>query len=326
MRRIPVFLAVALGFLFLSRGLWGQSPEARRYFLGGASPSPSPGGGGVTLVPGAPVPLYLPAPASSPKGEFAPSGRPAPRLSPRPPSFLPQYSLGGSLASRYDREGWGRNSSPVAILQAELQESGLYLGLMGTYNFSDSAGRERHFQDSRLYLGYSMAFQDTERLGPVYVDFCWTYHAYPGSSRENAGSLSLALHGGELWRWKRLALAGTLSVEHNYGKNETFAVGEATLRLPLREDHSLAWENSLALFWGDSRRMRRMTEGECRENALYTLSLRSELPWRPRQGWEITPFLEASFHPDGRAREAARASRHNAAATLAVGLQVSRHF
>lgn len=314
------FFLVLLG---LTVGLFAQSPETRRLFLGTPAPAaPAPAALPILGLPQGKTPALLPslAPAPAPAEQA-----PAPRLVPRTAPFLPSLSLGGTLASRYIREGWCRNSSPVAILQGEVQESGLYLGLREVYNFSDRAGRGRHFQDSHLYLGYAMAFGDTGFLGPVTVDFCWTYNAYPGHSRENSGSLSLALQLEEFWRWERLALSGSLSLEHNYGKNETFAVAETTLHCALREDGALIWENSLGLFWGDSRRMRAMTQGDCGGNALYTLALTSSLPWQVGD-WVIAPFLEADFHPESRARKAAKRDDFNAAATVTAGLRVSRHF
>ncbi|MGN0866446.1 MAG: hypothetical protein ACI4SG_02050 [Oligosphaeraceae bacterium] len=312
-----LFLLV-LVFLGMTAGIFAQSPEVRRQVLGTPPPAaPAPKAVPSLFPLGMPQPL-LTVPAPAPKA-------PAPRVVPRTAPFLPSFSLGGTLASRYIREGWCRNSSPVAIFQGEIQESGLYLGLQEVYNFSDRAGRGRHFQDSRLYLGYAMSFGDTGFLGPVTVDVCWTYNAYPGHSRENSGSLALSLQLEEFWRGERLALTGALSLEHNYGKNQTFAVTEATLHCAIREDGALMWENSLALFWGDSRRMRALTQEDCGGNALYTLSLASSLPWEVGQ-WVIAPFLEADFHPDSRARKAAKRDDFNAAATVTAGLRVSRHF
>ncbi len=315
-----LFLLVWL-LLWGAAGTFAQSLETRRLFLG-APTSPAPAlKSAPSLLPQGTVSPRVPVPPRAPQ-----ETSPQPRLVPPPAPFLPSVSLGGTLASRYVREGWCRNSSPVAIFQGEIQESGLYLGLQEVYNFSNRAGRGRHFQDSRLYLGYAMPFGDTGFLGPVTVDLCWTYNAYPGHSRENAGSLSLSLQGEELWRGERLGLTGAFTLEHNYDKNETFAVTEATLHWALEEDGSLMWENSLALFWGDSRRMRAMTREECGGNALYALSLTSSLPWEVGKGWTIAPFLEADFHPDRRARRAAKEDDFNAAAIVAAGVRVSRRF
>ncbi len=288
--------------------VFGQSREARQIFL-------NPVFGQPVLVP-KPASSSVPAAVSSP----------ASAVVPREAEFDPHWSLGGGLSSRYIRDGWCENSSPVLGLQAEFMEGGMYVGVRSTYDFSGKAGRRRHFQDSRLYLGYSMPFRETGSLGPVSVDICWTYNTYPGHSEENSGSLSMGLNLEEIWRRGRLVVTGGVTLEHNYGKNETFVATEAACHLSLAEEGALQWENALVLFWGDSGRMRRMTASENAGNALYSLMWRSALPWDLGHGWSVTPYAEILFHPDRRSREAARDDAFNSAATALAGVRISYFY
>ncbi len=296
MRRLSLFFICLLAF---SGVVFGQSREARQVFW--------------NPVVGQSIPVPKPAPASVS----------APALVAMESEFEPHLSLGGGLSSRYIRDGWCENSSPVLGLQAEFMEGGMYVGIRSTYDFSDRAGRARHFQDSRLYLGYSMPFRKTGSLGPVSVDVCWTSNTYPGNSRENSGSLSVGLNLEEIWRRGRLAVTGGVTLEHNYGKNETFVAAEAACHLSLMEEGALQWENALVLFWGDSGRIRRMTASENAGNGLYTLMWRSSLPWDLGHGWSVTPYAEILFHPDRRIRDAARDDAFNSAATAQAGVRIS---
>lgn len=184
------------------------------------------------------------------RGEAAPPVPQARQAIP-PPRFEPTCSFGLGLSSRYVREGWCENPSMVSVMQAEVSESGLYMGVTGTYNFSGTAGRRRHFQDDRFYMGYALGFTNTGVMGPVVVDLCWTYNGYPGESEENSGSLSMSFLLNEIWQSGRFALTGAFTLEHNYGKNATFALTDATLVYSVTEDGSWQWANSLMLYWDD---------------------------------------------------------------------------
>ena len=307
MRRL---LLSIFGLLLFAGVCFGQSREARQIFL--------------NPVLGQSIPVPKPAPSPSPSPVAASS--PAPVVVPMDAEFDPHLSLGGGLSSGYIRDGWCENSSPVLGMQAEFMEGGMYVGIRSTYDFSGKAGRRRHFQDSRLYLGYSMPFRETGSLGPVSVDICWTYNTYPGHSEENSGSLSVGLNLEEIWRSGRFVVTGGVTLEHNYGKNETFVATEAACHLSLAEEGALQWENALVLFWGDSDRMRRMTASENAGNALYTLMWRSALPWDLGHGWSVTPYAEILFHPDRRARDAAREDAFNSAATALAGVRISYFY
>ena len=78
--------------------------------------------------------------------------------------------------------------------------------------------------------------------------------------------------------------------------------------------------------WGDTGKLRRLTDRRCDGNAFHAAVLRTELSWRFHKHWEAVPYVAAAFHPDRRAREAARDSALDSAATLWGGLRVSCHF
>lgn len=243
-----------------------------------------------------------------------------------PPRFEPTCSFGLGLSSRYVREGWCENSSMVSVMQAEVSESGLYMGVTGTYNFSGTAGRRRHFQDDRFYMGYALGFTNTGVMGPVVVDLCWTYNGYPGESEENSGSLSMSFLLNEIWQSGRFALTGAFTLEHNYGKNTTFALTDATLVYSVTEDGSWQWANSLMFYWGDTRKLRRMTDGMVGGNAFYTAAWRSSLTWNVNGTWSVEPFVQTDMHPDSRSRDAARDDAFNSAVTFLGGIRLNCHF
>lgn len=258
------------------------------------------------------------------------NGVPAPKLPTlevrpvRP--FEPVFSTALSLNSKYFRDGWCENSSPVAIGQFEVCESGLYLGTRSTFNFSDRAGRGRHFQDVRYYIGCGVPFVNTGHLGPVTVDVCWTYNLYPGKSNDNSGEIAISFQLDEIWQKGPWALTGALSLNHNYGKNECYAVTDATLHYCLRQDGSLMIDNTALLYWGDTRKLRRVTDGQCGGNAFHTAGFRCALPWSFRDDWHLTPFVEVDIHPDTRARKAAQRDSFNSAATVQAGLSLTCQF
>lgn len=270
--------------------LWGQSAATRAKFYGLPAPEPQ-----------------------------RPEVRPV-----RP--FEPDFSAVVSLNSKYFREGWCRNSSPVAIGQFEISESGLYLGTKAVFNFSDRAGRGRHFQDARYYLGCGVPFANTGHMGPVTVDLCWTYNTYPGDSSENSGEIALSFLLDEIWKKGCFALTGGLSLNHNYGKNESYAVADATLHFSLVESGNLQLENAFMLFWGDSRKTRRLTDGKCDGNAFYTAGFQCALPWNINEIWSLTPFVEVDVHPDSRTRKAAKDDSFNASANVQAGLRLTCRF
>lgn len=303
----------------LALALLGQSFETRQKFSG--QPSVSSEEKARQLMQEAMPYSYAAPPVFQP----APAPVPEPVVAPVRP-FEPDFSLGLGLSTKYFRDGWCRNSSPVSTQQAELCESGLYLGFRSTFNFSDKAGRRRHFQDDRLYMGYTMKFVDTGILGPVLVDICWTYNQYPGNSKENSGEVSLSFLLDEVCQKGRFALTGGLSFYHNYGKNETYAILDATTHFALNESGSLQWENAFLLYWGDTRKVQKLTAGECDGNAFYTLAWQCALPWNFATNWSLVPYVEADCHPDGRARQAARDSDFNSAGTFWGGIRLNCHF
>lgn len=240
--------------------------------------------------------------------------------------FEPEFNAALTLSSRYMRDGWCRNSDSVALGQAELTESGLYLGTRSTFDFTNKAHRRNRFQDARFYMGFGMPFTNTGCMGPVVVDICWTYNLYPDHAKENSGELSLAFQLNEIWQKGRWAQSGDLTFSHNYDKNETYAVLGTTLYFVLREDGSLQLENSALLYWGDTRKLRRLTDSQCDGNAFYTAAYQCSLPWHFKENWTLTPFVEVDIHPDGRARKAAKADDFNSTANFLAGLRLSCHF
>ncbi|MCQ2396643.1 MAG: hypothetical protein MJ106_02975 [Lentisphaeria bacterium] len=279
MNKICLFWALLAGLACTC--IWGQSAATRAKFYG------------------------LPEPAPVPQ---------EPQLPPVKP-FEPDFAVGISLDSKYFRDGWCRNSSPVAVGQFEICESGLYLGTKDVFDFSDKAGRGRHFQ-----------YANTGHMGPVNVDFCWTYNTYPGDSRENSGEISLALQLSEILKKGCFVLTGGVSLNHNYGKNETYAVADAVLHFSLLESGDLQFEHAFMLFWGDTWKVRRITNGECDGNAFYSAGCQCALPWNVNDALTITPFVEVDVHPDSRARKAAKNDAFNANANVQAGLKLTCHF
>ncbi|GEM_PF-3100234 len=308
---MPKYLPI-LAFLF-AVSLFGQSFETRQQF----APKPA------TLDPAKalqPQPLFkLPEPAPAPKDV------PVRKVAPVRP-FEPDFSLGLGLSTKYFRDGWCQNSSPVFTQQAEITESGLYLGVRSTYNFSDKAGRRRRFQDDRLYMGYGMKFVNAGIMGPVLVDICWTYNQYPGNSNENSGEVSLAFLLDEIYQKGIFALTGGLTLCHNYGKNETYAIADITTHFALNEKGTLQLENGFLLYWGDTRKMQKLTDDDCDGNAFYTIAWHSAIPWAFAEHWSLEPFVEVDCHPDGRARDAARSSDFNSAGTFWGGIRLNCCF
>ena len=222
------------------------------------------------------------------------------------------------------RDGWVTCARPVGTLQAEMTESGGYVGLFGVYDFSRQRDDRWNFNEWRAYLGYAVRCLNNGPLGTVTVDAGWTYTGFPNGSDDRFGELHLDL------RWDELLTADTwrVTAEAGYAWNyddsqDTVHVGAAHTWL-LQEEGRLGWTNRLALFWGDGPKARSLA-GQGRQ-MLYGLDWTTRLRWQFAQGWTLAPYAGILLYPDHRAERAARNGAIHRGAAFHAGCALEWNF
>jgi hypothetical protein len=243
-----------------------------------------------------------------------------------PMAFAPEFSAGVEASGRYMYEGWARNDRPVGIVQAEFSESIGYLGFWGVYDFNDRLGRRWRFEEERFYAGVHCPLTQATAEKPVELDLNWTCLRYPRRSRLDSAELSLGLNAPEIYRGRDWRLGFGLALVHDYELETTAMVPHLEYEHFLNDGGTLSALLRGEMHWGDTGKVRRLTDGGCDGNAFHAAVLRAELSWRFHKNWEAVPYVATALHPDRRARQAARDSALDSEAVLWGGLRVSCHF
>ena len=312
--------------------LRAQSPETRRQFHG---TQPKPAGAPLQmpwlrLKPT--TPTSAPAPTQQPAAPADGKPRVVHRQSRQHPTrdfdwrdtFQPDFSLAADWRSMLLRDGWVASARPVGTLQAEMTESGGYIGLFGAYDFSRQRDDHWNFAEARAYLGYAVRCLNEGPLGTVTVDAGWAYTAFPSSGEDRFGELHLDLHWDELLTADTWRLTAEAGYAWNYDDSQnTLHVGAAHTWL-LQPEGRLGWTNRAALFWGDGPKARSLAGRG--GPMFYGLDCTSRLRWQFAQGWTLAPYAGVLLFPDHRAERAARKGRIHRAAAFHAGCAVEWSF
>ena len=243
-----------------------------------------------------------------------------------PVAFAPEFSAGVEAASRHLYEGWTRNDRPVGIVQAEFSESIGYAGFWGVYDFNDRLGRKWRFEEERFYAGVHCPLTQDASQTPVELDLSWTYLRYPRRTRLDSAELSAGLNAPEIYGGRGWRVGYGLALLHDYELETTALVQHLEYERFLNDSGTLSGLLRGELHWGDTGKARHLTDGGCDGNAFHAAVARAEISWRFHKNWEAVPYVAAAMHPDGRAREAARASALDSAAVVWGGIRLSCHF
>lgn len=306
-RIIPVFL------VFLSMALLGQSAETRARFQGTA-PNPPPLAPNPLRQQLRGLPLPPPPPPMTPEKAAA---------LPPMPEFSPALSLSAEWATRYMRDGWCRNDQPVGILQAEFSEGVGYVGVRGVYDFTDAADRQWKFQEAWFYAGVSTDFTDAGDFGPVSVDLSWTHNVMPGNSGENHGEIGLGFYLNEMYAGEKWTMTSGLQFDYDYDRHAVNARLHLRGDWLLNDDGTLRWNASAALYWGDTRKLRLLTDERRHEHGFYASVWRTGLEWDFAPGWTLSPEVSLSYVPERPVRRIAEDDRFHHPAVAWGGIRLT---
>ena len=242
------------------------------------------------------------------------------------PPFDPDFAVDLGWHSRNMREGWTRCDGSTGTIQAEFSESGAYLGVWGAYDFTDHVNRKWRFQDTRFYVGFAMDFLNAGDFGPVTIDLSWTYSHYLDHSTDDGGEVGIAFALNQLYQKNRWLAAASLGLNHNYDDEETWLDLAGRLACLLDESGRKSIVTTLHLYWGDTAKVRDVTDRRVNGNAFYALVFQTEFEWRLTEHLTLSPYLALSCAPDHRARLAAKDAPMDSAAILWAGIRLGYQF
>lgn len=317
-------------FLIAAAALTAQSPATRKLFteqqqknLAAPAPAVNP-----LLQPMPALPRTPAAPANAParrgalpEAQLLTVAEAFPEL-----EFAPDFNTALDWSSRHMREGWARNDRPVGIGQAELSERGGYLGVFAVYDFNDRLNRKWRFEESRFYAGISGDYAGEGSHGPLSFDFSWAYLYYPKRTRSNSAEISadLAMH--EFYKGDDWFFGLGVTLIHDYELEESTIAPYLEFSQRLNASGTLNWDAVATLYWGDTKKVKNITDGGCGSSAFYASTLKVSLHWEFAQGWRLSPYAAISAYPDRRARNAAKVSEMNCEAVFWGGLRLTRTF
>lgn len=228
----------------------------------------------------------------------------------------PSLSLTLDWASKYVYNGQVFNNQAVMLGDLCLEFQGLYVGTWGAYNLTHFqsrngfVGEEKGFYDSErkwrfeevnYYVGYYYTFDDVAGLGPMTVDFSWTYFHYPTVTECNSADLQLSASLDELYKTDRQCVSSKITASHDYKLEETWVCLGGAYAVALDDDAKFELVLNGDVYWGDTKYMRNWfaTNG----NGLSFATVGVSLNVNVCEHFVITPYVNAACALDGRVRD-----------------------
>jgi hypothetical protein len=228
----------------------------------------------------------------------------------------PAISLKMDWASKYVYNGQVFNNQAVMLGDLCLEFQGFYVGVWGAYDLTHfhsrkgfvgedrgmyDSERKWRFEEVDYYAGYYYTFDDVAGLGPVTVDFSWTYFHYPTVTECNSADLQLSVSLDELYKTDRQCVSTKLTGSHDYKLEETWVSLGGAYKVALDDDSMFELVLNGDVYWGDTKYMRNWLD--CDGNGFSFAVVGVALNINAGEHFIITPYLNASCALDGRARD-----------------------
>ena len=228
----------------------------------------------------------------------------------------PSLTLELDWASKYVYNGVVFNNQAVMLGDLCLEFQGLYVGAWGAYNLThfqsrngyvdDADGfydseRKWRFEEANYYAGYYYTFDDTDGIGPLTIDFKWTYFHYPTMTENNSADLQLSVSLDELYKTERQCVSAKLTASYDYELEETWVSLGGAYALALDDDGMFELVLNGDVYWGDAAYMRNWLDSA--GNGFSFAVIGAALNVNLSEWFFIAPYVNASYALDGRVRD-----------------------
>lgn len=256
---------------------------------------------------------------------------------------MPSMSLGLDWSSKYAYNGIVFNNQAVMLGDLCLEFQGFYVGAWGAYDLTHFQSRNGYvgaaddeyrserkwrFEEVNYYAGYYYTFDDVAGLGPMTVDFSWTYFYYPTLHEENSADLQFSVSLDELYRTERQCVSTKVTAAHDYELEETWICLGGAYTLALDKEAMFELVLNSNVYWGDTAYMRDWlgTGGNGFSFAVFGAALNVNVC----EYFVIVPYLNASYALDQRVRDWTRKDddygRFNSRQNFWGGLKANLYF
>ncbi len=235
---------------------------------------------------------------------------------PEKESMRPSLSLELDWSSKYAYNGVVFNNEAVMLGDLCLEFQGFYVGVWGAYDLTHFQSRNGHvaeddgfydserkwrFEEVNYYAGYYYTFDDAAGLGPLTVDFSWTYFHYPTITECNSADLQLSVSLDELYKTDSQCVSTKVTASYDYELEETWVCLGGAYTLALDDDAMFELVLNSDIYWGDAAYMRNWLDSN--GNGFSFAVVGAAVNINLCDCFVITPFVNASYALDGRVRD-----------------------